>query len=661
MNRDSLRAQLIGLGLLSVAVPLAVVAGFSWKQGRGTAAYTQRETERLVDNQLVHTVSGVIELARLAQRQLDEQLRIQLRVAEDLLRRGGGISAAAGSEALVEWKATNQFTREERVVRLPKLLLGGHTWTGQIADPASPVVLVDDISGVTGGVATLFQRISDTGMLRVATTVKAASGQRAIGTFIPELNPGGKANPVIATLLKGEPYIGRARVVGRWMLTAYVPIKDSAGAVSGALFVGLPEEQAFKQIGTVVSGLRIGRTGYVNVYNAIGEDAGRPVIRGGAAAEAPAAEKPAVAGQADHLPQLIPAALALVPGTLGKLRYLAKDDMNAAGTMRSTRFAYLPDWDWIVEASAADDDIFAISREISRTQSRDAWYILGIAGLALIASAAAWLVIGHRISSRIRTLAHSFTQGAEQVADASAQASTASQALAAGANEQAAALEETSSALEQMAGITQRNAKSSHEAKGLATQTREAAEAGGRQMQAIVAAMADIQTASNAIAKMLKTIDEIAFQTNILALNASVEAARAGEAGAGFAVVAEEVRALAQRCAVAAKDTAAKIDDSVSKSLHGNQISAHASASFTEILVRVRLLDELVGTIATASSEQSQGIRQVNTSVTQMDRVTQANAAGAEEIAAAAEELSAQSQELQAASSALLKTVDGGR
>lgn len=651
MKSSSLRRQLIGIGQLSVAIPLLVVAGFSWTQGKKTAEFTTAETTRMVDDQFTLMVTGVADLAKLAEQQLNAQMRIQLRVAEDLLKRGGGVAPA--TDATAEWKAKNQFSGEERMMRLPKLMLGGGTWTGQVFDPTAVAPLVDEIAVITGGVATLFQRMDDSaGMLRVATTVKASDGQRAIGTFIPRTNPDGQPNPVVTALLNGKTYTGRARVVGRWMLTEYVPLKDSEGKVTGALFVGLAEDAAFKQIRSVVGGMRIGKTGRVDVFNALGGDQGNQVIVGGAGGDVGAATADKSTA---HLKELLAAALALKPGQLGSMSSAEK------GVTRLTRFMYFPAWDWVIVASAEEDDIYGSAKEIARNQTRDAMVILGIAGAALLVAAAAWLLIGHRISSKIRELAMSLKNGAEQVAQASAQASTSSQVLADGANRQAAALEETSASLEEMAGMTRRTAESAQQAKDAATQARESAENGGRQMETMVNAMAAIQAASGAIAKMLKTIDEIAFQTNILALNAAVEAARAGEAGAGFAVVADEVRALAQRCAVAARETAEKIDDSVTKSREGATISGAAARSFTEILERVRKLDSLVAEIATASGEQSQGIGQVNTAVSQMDKVTQSNAAGAEEIAAAAEELNAQAEELRSASNGLMTMVDGAR
>ena len=207
--------------------------------------------------------------------------------------------------------------------------------------------------------------------------------------------------------------------------------------------------------------------------------------------------------------------------------------------------------------------------------------------------------------------------------------------------------------------MTKRNAETAGKVKELGSEARKAGDLGVKDMTALVSAMDAIKTSSADIAKIIKTIDEIAFQTNILALNAAVEAARAGEAGAGFAVVADEVRNLAQRCAQAAKETATKIEDAVQKSAVGAEISSKVAKSLEEIVGKARQVDEMAGEVAAASQEQSQGIAQVNTAVTQMDKVTQSNAANAEESAAAAEELTAQAESLREAVADLLRLVDG--
>jgi methyl-accepting chemotaxis protein len=190
--------------------------------------------------------------------------------------------------------------------------------------------------------------------------------------------------------------------------------------------------------------------------------------------------------------------------------------------------------------------------------------------------------------------------------------------------------------------MTKRNAENALKANDLAKQARIAADKGVGDMQTMSTAMEAIKVSSDDIAKIIKTIDEIAFQTNILALNAAVEAARAGEAGMGFAVVADEVRNLAQRSAQAAKETAAKIEGAISKTGQGVDISSKVAQALNEIVTKARQVDELAAEVASASREQTQGITQINTAVGQMDKVTQSNAANAEESAAAAEELNAQ-------------------
>ncbi len=259
----------------------------------------------------------------------------------------------------------------------------------------------------------------------------------------------------------------------------------------------------------------------------------------------------------------------------------------------------------------------------------------------------------------LRRLASSLGEGSNQVTSAAGQVASAGQSLASGSTEQAASLEETSSSLEEMAGMTNRNAENAGKANELARQARQAADTGAGDMKGMSAAMNEIKTSSDDIAKIIKTIDEIAFQTNILALNAAVEAARAGEAGMGFAVVAEEVRNLAQRSAQAAKETAAKIEGAIAKTSQGVQISARVAGSLAEIVEKVRQVDTLVAEVATASREQSQGVDQINAAVRQMDKVVQNNAAAAEESASAGEELNAQAGALQDAVGELLQLIDG--
>jgi methyl-accepting chemotaxis protein len=299
------------------------------------------------------------------------------------------------------------------------------------------------------------------------------------------------------------------------------------------------------------------------------------------------------------------------------------------------------------------------AKAIKTTASSSKLAVVIISLLAIALSIAIAFTITRSIAGVLRRLVHDLNSGADQTTAAAAQVSASSQSLAEGASEQAASLEETSSSLEEMASMTKRNAENAQKANELAKHARTAADKGAGDMEAMSSAMEAIKISSDDIAKIIKTIDEIAFQTNILALNAAVEAARAGEAGMGFAVVADEVRNLAQRSAQAAKETAGKIEGAIVKTAQGVDMSAKVAKTLQEIVQTVRKVDELVAEVANASREQTQGISQINTAVSQMDKVTQSNAANAEESAAAAEELNSQAETLKGSVTGLLKLVGG--
>lgn len=269
------------------------------------------------------------------------------------------------------------------------------------------------------------------------------------------------------------------------------------------------------------------------------------------------------------------------------------------------------------------------------------------------------LVVQSLVAKPIRFLAESLLEGAEQTAAAAGLVAAGSRTLADGAVEQAASLHDGSDSLRQMSELTQRNVHAVAQVRDLSSQARVAGDAAAQDMQAMAAAMDAIKTSSDQIAKIVQTIDEIAFQTSILALNAAVEAARSGEAGAGFAVVASEVRSLAHRSAQAAKETAAKIEDSVRKCAHGVEITDQVAHSIRDIVEKSREVDRLASELANASREQDAGIQRVNDTVRRVDDITQGNAATAEESASAAEELTAQAQSLRSTVNTLVRLVDG--
>ena len=275
-----------------------------------------------------------------------------------------------------------------------------------------------------------------------------------------------------------------------------------------------------------------------------------------------------------------------------------------------------------------------------------------VVGILLGANVLLAVIMGYTISrstnQALRSLAADLDQGAMQTASASRQVSMASNQLSSGSSEQASSVEETSTSLEEMSSMIRATAENAQRAKALATEARAESEAGAQTMDQMMAAMT------------VKNIDESAFQTNILALNAAVEAARAGEAGAGFAVVADEVRSLAQRSAAAAKETADKIEAAIANSRSGSECSIKVGESLKMITNKVGATDALVAEIASAANEQALGIQQINNAMAQMDKVTQGNAASAEESASAAEELDAQAETMRDLVGQLRQLVGGG-
>jgi methyl-accepting chemotaxis protein len=312
----------------------------------------------------------------------------------------------------------------------------------------------------------------------------------------------------------------------------------------------------------------------------------------------------------------------------------------------------LPEWGWIIGSGIYVDDV---QKEIMQI----IYIILGALAVIIMGGLFMSYWMARSITRPINHSVKYLNEAADQVVSASGQVSSASQSLAEGASEQASAIEETSSSLEEMSSMTKQNASNAGHANSIMNEAKQIVSRANESMAKLIKSMNEISKASEETSKIIKTIDEIAFQTNLLALNAAVEAARAGGAGAGFAVVADEVRNLAIRAADAAKNTASLIEDTVKKTKEGTVLVSKTNQDFEEVAQSATKAAELISEITAASQEQSQGIDQINRAVAEMDKITQHNAADAEESASASEQMNAQAEQMKVVVKELMDVVGG--
>jgi methyl-accepting chemotaxis protein len=352
------------------------------------------------------------------------------------------------------------------------------------------------------------------------------------------------------------------------------------------------------------------------------------------------------------------------PYASASVNVLTSDRADLKGTMSIVEQQLGPAYDRFI--SAIDAAVVAQQNHTEESGQKIVNAVrsgsLGIAlviSVAIVTALCVSLLIVNSVRKTLRHIVSGFQESSSMVISVVGRLNESSRALADDTSKQAASLEQTATALEELASRTRSNADNANTSNNLAKSAREVAEKGAANMHTMNDAMQATKKASDDVAQIVRTIDEIAFQTNILALNAAVEAARAGEAGMGFAVVAEEVRNLAQRSASAAKETAAKIERALAKTAQSVEISTKVGAAFDEIVANARQMDDLAAQVSIASQEQRQSIDELNRAVSDSEKVTQVSAAHAEQGAAAAQELHSQAEVMRQSLLELLALVEG--
>jgi methyl-accepting chemotaxis protein len=483
-----IRTKITVMGIFLPLTPVLVVLALVTNQKQNLSRTLDTAMDAQTRNELSVIADNVYSFCKTQNEVVLQTLGYASNVARDLLSRAGAIAL---SSPTVSWTARNQVNGQDTPVSLPRLLVGG-SWPGIVSDPAARVPIVDEVVSLAGGTCTIFQKMDDAGdMLRVATTVIGKDGKRAIGTYVPALNADGTQNQVIANVLAGKPYKGRAFVVDTWYLAEYQPLKDRGGALVGMIFVGVKLENvvSFRQS---IKDIKIGTSGYVFVLGGTGSARGTYILSRDGARDGENIWTQKDADGRLFIQQMVTDAVKTDNGAVGFITYPWQNAGETAPRMKTAAVTYFAPWDWVIGASAYTDET-SVAR-VQVTSALNALLMIAlIAGIALVAAAVvSAILIGGGITRSITSMlgaaklmaagdlrpprlngtrdemgelgaafGHmSVTLGSmmRQVLDASGRVTSASEEisrragkLAEGAESQAATLEQTSASVEELA------------------------------------------------------------------------------------------------------------------------------------------------------------------------------------------------------------------
>jgi methyl-accepting chemotaxis protein len=636
-----IRTKVVALAVASIAVTGVAMGGVSaWQSGRFADA-AERDVRGLVDDAISQTAAGVYDVVATQGASTAAKVDSDLAVAQYVLAQAGGFATDDTPKNLITWDAKNQLSGEVTPITLPRVL-AGDTWLGKNSDVAIATPVVDQIKAMVGGTATIFQKTPEGNFLRVATNVQAASGARAIGTFIPAVNPDGRPNPVVSAVSGGNTYRGNAFVVDSWYVSAYAPLKASGGEVVGMLYVGQKQEN-LPALRESLNATTVGVNGHIQVYGGTGDRAGTVLISPNGALDGKKMLDATDAQGAPYVQQMVETAVGLKAGEQATVRYV---DPDAGPT--SVRLTYVAAWDWVIATIARDRDFSGPVDALNdgRSSMLEALIVAALLIAVLGGLIAYW--VGRRLTAPLEHLRDRMAEIADGEGDLtqrmdesrSDEVGQLSGAFNRFVDKVAGTVREIGRCAREVAssaagvsgvadGLSGRAARSRDQAQGahqvaaeistsvsaaasgasemgesIAEIARSAADAAevGRQAadlaQRTEATIAALGASSAEIGDVVKVISGVAEQTNLLALNATIEAARAGDAGKGFAVVANEVKELAQEAGKASEEIARRVQSIQAE-------TSEAVRAIAQIAEVVRTINDHQTTIASAVEEQT--------------------------------------------------------
>ena len=361
----TIRTKVLALAGIMTILPVTVMVGLTAYKKSTVGKVVLKEVDQLARENTAAIATDMYHLCEAAHELVQQQIASALNVAEDIVDRSGALRF--GSET-VAWTAVNQYTKQGRSIELPRMYFGD-TWLGQNTRTGVETPLVDAVDRMVPSTCTIFQRMNDAGdMLRVATNVMKTDGNRAIGTYIPAVNPDGTPNPVIREVMKGNTFYGRAYVVNAWYQTAYRPLRDGDGRIVGILYVGIKQE-AVESLRHAIMDTKVGKTGYVYVLGGSGDQKGQYIISKDGARDG---EDIWGAKDADgrlFIQSIVEKAVGLSGQKVAFERYPWKNAGESTSRMKLAAITYFEPWDWVIGAGTYEDDYHAAKTNIDDSLS----------------------------------------------------------------------------------------------------------------------------------------------------------------------------------------------------------------------------------------------------------------------------------------------------
>jgi len=626
----SLRQKITIIATLAALVSTCIVAALVGINQSSTSRAVSDVVNTYAQTHAARGAEKAYSTCRVVNDFIQKSLTNLHQVALTSLQQHGGIRPTGQT---MTWDAVNQFSLEHTPVQAPEWAIGKNVLQGDRSF-SHHMDVVDDATQQSGDTVTVFQRINARGdMLRVATSVAGNDGQRAIGTYIPAVQPDGTANKVVQTILQGQTYRGRAYVVNAWYISLYEPLRDAKGNIIGMLYVGVRQEgiESLRDALTVSASIGDHSSAAVYYGNNSQKFSGKPVFSPtGIAAQTESIWLPMVLAHASELQDAQTLGFTIqVPGSNDQLL---------------VNYAYYRPWDWIVVTTAESRDFQDAPNRV-RSQFHKLFFQTILGGLAaLLLSAFFAYSITQRITDPMADLSIRLTSNATQVASSAAHQQTNVATLTSSSNQIAAGAKEIAATSQELLRTMIEIAEAAEKTTGVASEGRRGLQ--GMQLsmetlsaatQSISAKLETIRNKATHINSFVTTITKVANQTNLLSLNAAIEAEKAGEAGAGFAVVAREIRRLADQSAIATLDIERMVEEmqeavnsgvkemrSLALAVTGGIGSAAAlSSQFGEIIEHVDTIAPRYETVHQGMENQTEGALQISAAMWQLTETAQ--------------------------------------